>query len=84
MTIELTDRQREILQKLLLNDKRERKYLFNKLANGQLTNLDIEEFCSLINDVFLMEGLLPNYEPNEYGLELEELLDSINRSRIRS
>jgi hypothetical protein len=29
-----------------------------------------------------MHGLLPNYEPNEYGLELEALLNIVNRPRL--
>lgn len=40
---------------------------------------EIDALCGLINVEFMMEGILPTFEPNEYGLELEKLLDLINR-----
>lgn len=45
---------------------------------------DIGALCDVINAEFMMEGILPNFEPNEYGLELEKLLDVINRPRLCS
>jgi len=36
----------------------------------------------MINDEYLLEGVGKNYVPNSYGIELEELLDVINRPRI--
>ena len=57
--------------------------MLGELENGRVTVADIGELCTLINNEFLMEGILPNFEPNAYGLELEALLDVVNRPRIR-
>ncbi|CAM3655869.1 hypothetical protein ERUR111494_05335 [Erysipelothrix urinaevulpis] len=37
------------------------------------------ELRSLVNDEFLVEGIDKNYEPNEYGLRLENLIDELGR-----
>ena len=47
-----------------------------------MTFAEIDVICGLINAEFMMEGILPTFEPNEYGLELEGLLDLINRPRL--
>lgn len=84
MNIKLTDRQKTIVNSLRLNGSQESQRMLSELENGRLIVVDIDELCNLINNEFLMEGILPNFEPNAYGLELEALLDVVNRSRIRS
>ncbi|WP_374440005.1 hypothetical protein [Pseudomonas panipatensis] len=44
---------------------------------------DVEELCELISNEFMMNGIEENFEPNSYGLELEALLDAVNRERLR-
>jgi hypothetical protein len=82
MKIELTERQKAILQSLCLKNKREVQTTFDELAKGRLLVSDIEELCTVINNEFMTEGILPSFEPNAYGLELEVLLDVVNRARI--
>jgi hypothetical protein len=83
MKIDLTDPQKTIVKALLLKGSEESKNMLGELENGRLAIADIEKLCTLINDEFLMEGILPSFEPNAYGLELEALLDIVNRARIR-
>ena len=45
--------------------------MLGELENGRLTMTDIEALCTLINEDFIMEGILPSFEPNAYGRELE-------------
>jgi hypothetical protein len=57
--------------------------MLEELENGNLAMADIEGLCAVINGEFMMEGILPSFEPNAYGIELEDLLDTVNRARIR-
>jgi hypothetical protein len=78
----LTARQVEILR--LLRDKRggSDRGLFDAALSGTLPRESIQRICEMINDEYLLEGVGKNYVPNSYGIELEELLDVINRPRI--
>ena len=79
----LTERQLEILQHI--RDKavgNKRQLLEHVLDNSHAKN-DIEAVCKIINDEFLMHGILDEkYNPNEYGRELEGLLDIVNKPRL--
>jgi hypothetical protein len=82
MGIILTDSQWEIMKKLRAKFAKMNVDAFNNLEKGEFTFSEIDMICNLINEEFLMEGILPNFEPNAYGLELEKLLDAINRPRL--
>ena len=84
MKIELTEQQKKIVNSLRLKGLKESQPILGELENGQLSIADIEELCTLINDEFLMEGILPGFEPNVYGRELEALLDVVNSTRTKS
>lgn len=84
MKIELTEQQKMIVKSLRLKSSNKFQNMLGELEKGRLTMADIEEICTVINEEFMMEGILPNFEPNAYGLELETLLDIVNRARIRS
>ena len=84
MKIDLTERQKTIVNSLRLKGLKEYQTMLGELENGQLSIADIEKLCTLINDEFLMEGILPSFEPNVYGRELEALLDVVNNARIKS
>ena len=84
MNILLTDRQKEIINRLRLNGMGANDVAFDNLENGQMSVENIETLCGVINAEFMMEGILPNFEPNAYGIELENLLDVINRPRVGS
>ena len=79
----LNQRQHTILRSLCLKTNTGDQYLFDKFIEEKLDFNEIEKLCSIINNEFLMEGIMPNYEPNDYGLELEDLLDIVNSSRIK-
>ena len=48
----------------------------------QLSFSEIEDVIDILHREFSLHGPLPGYEPNEYGLELEALLDIVNRPRL--
>ena len=37
------------------------------------------ELRAIVGDELIAEGFQPNWEPNEYGLQLEALIDEIGR-----
>ncbi len=78
----LTERQIEILKSLRDRSNQETGLLLDRAINGTLPINDIESICRVINDEYLMKGIKEGYSPNEYGHELESLLDLINRPRI--
>ena len=78
----LTDRQTSIL--LSLRDNRSNKdvELLNAVINGRLAPNDIQRVCEIINDEYLMKGIDEDYSPNDYGRELESLLNQVNAARL--
>jgi hypothetical protein len=82
MKLALTDRQKEIVNSLRVKDAGKNAAAFDNLEKGRMTFSEIDALCGLINGELMMEGILPTFEPNEYGLELESLLDLINRPRL--
>lgn len=82
MKLTLTERQKEIVSSLRVKDEGKNSAAFDGLERGEMTFSEIDALCGLINAEFMMEGILPTFEPNEYGLELEKLLDLINRPRL--
>ena len=83
-TSTLTARQREILQNLRNNATGRKRQLLEQVLANSLAESDIETVCRIINDEFLMHGILDEkYNPNDYGLELERLLDSVNKPRLK-
>jgi hypothetical protein len=82
MSLALTNRQIEIVSNLRIKDAGKNTAAFDSLNAGEMTFFEIDAICGLINAEFMMEGILPTFEPNEYGLELERLLDLINRPRL--
>ncbi|RQR43494.1 hypothetical protein DIE20_11565 [Burkholderia sp. Bp9131] len=84
MKVTLTDRQKEIVRDLRLKDAGKNVLAFDSLESGEVSLSEIDLLCGLVNGEYMMEGILPNFEPNEYGVELEALLDVINRQRLNS
>lgn len=56
--------------------------LAEKLINEIISPYEIDELCELISNEFMMNGIQESYEPNDYGRELEKLLDAVNRGRL--
>ncbi|MDR2209473.1 MAG: hypothetical protein LBE22_10945 [Azoarcus sp.] len=63
----LTDRQKEIVSSLRVKDEGKNVEVFDSLEKGSMIFAEIEILCDL-NAEFMMEGILPTFEPNEYGL----------------
>lgn len=79
----LTERQRELILALCASGDGEKKHLGEKAIAGTLLPDEIEVLCELISNEMMMNGIEETFEPNEYGKELESLLDVINRPRLR-
>ncbi|AYR26761.1 hypothetical protein [Herbaspirillum rubrisubalbicans] len=82
MIVNLTESQKNLLKYLqgkLNDDKTE---AFRCALQGNVEMLHVDTLCDLINQEFMMEGIDENFEPNQYGIELEELLDAINKPRV--
>lgn len=80
MSSVLTERQRELLTTLCANVAK--ISLGEKAIAGTLSFEEIGALCELISDEMLMNGIEETFEPNEYGKELESLLDAVNRPRL--
>jgi len=78
----LTERQIEILKSLRDKADEGTKQLLGRAIGGTLPRGDIEAVCQAINNEYLMKGIKEDYTPSEYGRELEDLLDVVNRPRI--
>ena len=77
-----TNRQIEILKNLEKEVDPQDMYLLTQAIEGLLPKNDIEAVCQIINNEYLMRGINESYSPNDYGKELESLIDIINRPRI--
>ncbi len=80
MTTSLSDRQKEIIERLFRDGSAQD--VIQKVLNEELSFSEIENVINVIHREFSLHGLLPNYEPNEYGRKLEALLDIVNRPRL--
>ena len=81
MSCILTNAQWQLLVTLCFLRGEAQLALAEKLLHGSLAPSEIDELCELISNEFLMSGIEENFEPNSYGLELELLLDAVNRGR---
>lgn len=81
MTNKLTSRQVEIIEGIF--DDITLGEFVKKIDNNQLSFAEIDQVCLVMNDEFLMKGILADYEPNEYGREIEDILDIVNRPRLK-
>jgi hypothetical protein len=78
----LTRDQRQALSKILeLNGHQYDEFMANFRA-GPFPIWKIDQLCEWINDEFMMHGLAEDDRPNEYGFQLERLLDAVNRQRL--
>ena len=64
-------------------------YMQEKLTSDRggfldITEDDLETLCDLCGQHFQLFGIKENDEPNEYGLRLENLLDTLSKTEINS
>ncbi|GGY05805.1 hypothetical protein [Paludibacterium paludis] len=82
MIINLTSEQKKILIALKCKDDGKNADAFDSALQGRIDIIHIDTLCGLINLEFMMEGIDEHFEPTQYGIELENLLDAINRPRL--
>lgn len=83
MKISLIPRQKDILRALRAKNHGEHSHILENLDKGDIEPENIEPVCGIINEEYMMKGIEPSFEPNDYGRELEGLLDVVNRPRLR-
>lgn len=82
MTKPFKEREQELLREVLRQHARAREDLLAGVEANTLTNEQRGELCQLISSEFVRTGLDADDEPNARGLELESLLDTVNRPRM--
>jgi hypothetical protein len=82
MSDPLTLRETDLLLAILCRDDAPDE-LTARAASNDLTRQERQRICHLIMNEFSRVGLGNNYEPNPLGIELEALLDTINRPNLR-
>jgi len=82
MTINLTKRQDELIEYLCGLDDGANAELGKRAKAGQLSSDDVGRLCEIISDELMLKGIEKSFEPNDYGLELEKLLDDVNSERL--
>lgn len=80
--INLTDRHREILRALCHAAAKGNRPSIERVIGNTADVNDIDVVCNVINAEYLMHGIERSYEPNTYGRELNELLNTVNRPRL--
>jgi hypothetical protein len=82
MSMVLTERQSELIKTLCAGSEKEKVHFGENSISGMLLPDEIEKVCELISNEMMMNGIEETFEPNEYGKELEALLDAVNRARL--
>jgi hypothetical protein len=82
MTKPLKPRELVLLREILRHGEPLRDDLLIAAEASTLSREQREELCGLINGEFLRTGLGVDDEPNARGVELEALLDTVNRPNL--
>jgi hypothetical protein len=80
MIEELSSRQKLLLKEIC--DKSQNVHLFDRCEASSFSSEDVETICALVSNEMMMNGIDKNFEPSEYGKELESLIDMVNRGRL--
>jgi len=78
----ITDHQITILKSLRQKLSGKDVDLVDDVIDGRLSTHDIQRVCEIINDEYLMRGIKEDYSPNEYGRDLQDLLNKVNAPRL--
>jgi hypothetical protein len=78
----LSRKQLDLLREVLENQSQEGMGTLEHAREGCLGEEERRRLVDLIGDEFARSGVSPDDEPNSRGLELEALLDEINRPLI--
>jgi hypothetical protein len=78
--MKISSNQRKLLIDIL--KKRDHELICNRInQNLLLGDSEITEIILILADEFCETGLKENDEPNERGIEIEDLIDVLNQSR---
>ena len=83
MTKALKEREKELVREVVRQHAPSREDLLVGIETNTLTHGQRGELCQLISSEFVRTGLGADDEPNARGLELEALLDTVNRPRLK-
>lgn len=78
----INKKQQELLIEIFKNAKIDFKYSFYFEYFALESNLDIDKCFNCILDYYVSNGLLPNDEPSEHGMEIENLNQIINHQLV--
>ncbi|HEX4334775.1 MAG TPA: hypothetical protein VH062_02610 [Polyangiaceae bacterium] len=77
------EREMTLLREVLVQHVPLRKELLAGVEANAFTPEQRSELCQIISSEFVRTGLGSDDEPNARGLELEALLDTVNRPRLK-
>ncbi|AJJ09332.1 hypothetical protein CH64_3325 [Yersinia rohdei] len=83
MNENLNRHQQNLITALCNISEASKQSLAEKAIAETLILNELEELCSLISNEYMLNGITENFEPNDYGRELEDLLDIVNRRRLK-
>ena len=81
MKQKLTNRQIEIVKKVFPGA--DFNSFIARIEGDDLHLQEIEMVCLALNNEFLMNGIDENFEATSYGMQIEDVIDIINRPRLR-
>jgi hypothetical protein len=81
VTKELTERQKAILESVFGGSDATR--WIAEIQSGILSNDKIDEACDLLSAEFHMNGIDENFEANNYGREIQWLINFVNLPRLK-
>lgn len=82
MKAQLSSQQLRKLQEICLRFRAD-LLLIGKAQLGTVTSEEVDILCEVINNEFVLHGIDDDLEANDYGREMELLLDAINSVRLR-
>ena len=83
MTKALKQREKELLREVIQRHAPAREDLLAGIETNDFTREQRSELCQFIASEFVRTGIDTDDEPNARGLELEGVLDTVNRPRLK-
>lgn len=84
MGIQLNERQVSLLSNVLSSSGNSDQKVLDCLTNNLLAPTERHKILELVEQELTANGFGPDSEPTSYGLELEALIDVLNRPNIKS
>lgn len=78
----LTKHMLSLIKEILLTRSPQLARISDRLASGLVTNQERQKLICLIGEELCEKGFDSESEPTIYGLELEKLIDALNRPNL--